>query len=221
MEDWIRKQRSLLELEADEEARQLADKIKTLSAKACENEGLSITNLEVVSTRTELFGRCCVELQKIGKLQLPSGVKVGDEVFILPANSRNTSKSSDAQGDDEDQGDIFGLIKSCGTATIEVVLDEYDDRLVDFPLRMNLKPSLSTHTKMMDALTSLTSSPHPLLSAIYRSSEIPLNPGTLLSRNVKVERWNNTGLNEAQKEAVETSLGASLVSMIHGPVSSM
>lgn len=215
MEDWIRQQRALLQLEAEEEANQLANKISSLSAKACEQEGLSINNLEVVGTRTALFGRCCVELQKIGKVALPAGFKVGDEVCIVPANSRTASTNAE----DEDQGEIFGLVKACGIMSMDIVLDEYDDRLVDFPLRLNLKPSLSTHTKMMNALTALTTSPHSLLCNLYRPTDYPLNPASLLVKNTVVGKWYNSGLNDSQREAVVTSLNANIVSIIHGPVS--
>lgn len=218
MEEWIKEYRALLEMEVTEEATALSDRIATLSAKACENEGLSIINLEVLATRTELFGRCCVEFQKIGKAALPTSFKVGDEVSIIPANTRSTAIIATRKGDEDDESEIFGLIKSTGQFSIEVVLDEYDDRLIDFPLRLNLRPSMKTHVKMMEVLTSMVQSPHPLLSMLYRSQNTFDKRGLTIG-STKVNSWYNEGLNESQKQAVETCLNASLVSIVHGPVS--
>jgi hypothetical protein len=220
MEDWIKHHRALLELEVAEEASLLSDRITFLSAKACENEGLSIVNLEVLATRTELFGRCCVEFQKIGKAALPTCFKVGDEVTIIPADTRNTTNTSGETGSFQEDCDIFGLIKSTSQFTIEVVIDEYDDRLVDFPLRLNLRPSMKTHSKMMEALVSMAQSPHPLLTLMYRPKEIVFDQKMLVNGNSKIINWYNNGLNESQMNAIETCLNASYVSIVHGPVRS-
>lgn len=221
MEDWIKHQRALLELELAEEATLLSDRIASLSAKACENEGLSMVNLETVATRTELFGRCCVEFQKIGKVALPTCFKVGDEVTIISANTRGTisSSSSNKEADNEHESEMFGLIKSTSQFSIEVVIDEYDDRLIDFPLRLNLRPSMKTHTKMMEALAKIAQSAHPLLSMLYRPKESIFEQRMLINGNIKISQWYNNRLNESQKNAIETCLNATNVSIVHGPVS--
>jgi hypothetical protein len=214
MEEWVKDQRRLLCLEVEEESSQLADKIQSLSSKACEDEGLSMVNMCMSSCRTELFGRCCVELQKVTRAVLPTGFKVGDEVCLLSSNSRPVTAVG---GDEEDVlvDELFGLVKSISQFTIDVVFDDYDDRLVDFPLRLNLRPSLKTHTKMMESLSLLSASPHPLLSLLHGSQDIVPR---LVTDNVRVQHWHNNGLNEAQQSAVEICLNASLVSIVHGPV---
>lgn len=212
MENWIKKQRELLELESQSEAAQLLEKIHSLPSKLCEQEGLSICNLEVASTKTELFGRCCVEFQKIGKQSMPSGFKVGDEVTII-----SSEQNSDSDDDGEDTKELNGLVKKCSNFSIEIIFDEYERRLAYPPLRLNLKPSLTTHKRMMNALQQLQSTPHPLFSLVHSPEDFSIHKSFLYFDNEKVSKWNNCQLNESQKEAIECCLNSSLVSIIHGP----
>lgn len=208
---WIQIQRHLLGLEAEAESNELASKINFLSGKVCEQEGLSLLNLEVISTSSALFGRCNVELQKIGRHQLPNNFKVGDEVVI--------TGFSEPQEKDKDNEtlDIFGLIKRVTSFTVEVIVEEYESRLSESPLRLNLCPSQKTHKKMMDALTILETHTHPLMNLVYDPNY--KLPYPLLTKSPLVSQWYSDSLNESQQNAVQSALDSNLVSLIHGPVS--
>jgi DNA polymerase alpha-associated DNA helicase A len=212
MEGWLKKQRELLEIESQSEASQLLEKIRFLPSKLCEQEGLSICNLEVLSTKTELFGRCCVEFQKIGKLSIPSGFKVGDEVTII-----SSEQSLDSEEEGDDSRELHGLVKKCNNYSIEIVFDEYERSLAYPPLRLNLRPSLTTHHRMMDVLEKLQSTPHPLFNLVHSPDDFPIYSSFLHFENERVSKWYNGLLNESQKEAIDCCLNSSLVSIIHGP----
>ena len=216
MEGWIRKQRELLELESQAESVLLSDKIQSLTGKQCESEGLSILNLDVSEVKNALFGRCCLVLEKIAKLPLHVGFKVGDEVSLV---SMNSEKSSTSKKDENEVVEIFGLVKSCNQQFIEIVVDDYDDTMLEAPYRLNLRPSMKTHEKMMDALSNLAHHPHPLFSLLNRKAEIQQNlESYLISDQIKVDSWVNSNLNDSQRQAVECCLNANLVGVIHGPV---
>lgn len=211
-------QRRLLELEASVEAAQLNDKISSLPSKQCEEEGLSILNLETTGSHTELFGRCAVELQKIGRLPMPAAFKVGDEVLVR----RSTGSSGSRKEVDRDKGDevvdvVFGLVKRINPFTIEIIVDEYEDLLEDLPLRMDLRANQRTHLKMLEVLNDLSQAPVPLFNMIYTYDKNQPIPG-LKDSAFKAKRWFNSNLNESQKSAVETAISASKVAIIHGPV---
>lgn len=210
MNDWIQKQKELLDLENCEEAVLLAGKLAALGARACENEGLSIINLEVLGLEASLYGRCGAVMQKIGKLPIPNGLKVGDEVDIVCSNP--------------DKEPLFALIVKVVPTSITVVFDEYDDMLFATPLRVNMHPSSSTHTKMMDALNALGTKPHPLAELLYTDIGMhPMMSGSWLdapSPFSEVTKWFNPTLNASQQTAIQTSLRAKQIGLIHGPVSS-
>lgn len=203
--DWIKRQKELLSLEAGEETQQLRDKITQLPGKQCERDGLSIVNLELISSQTTLFGRSKVEFQKLGRALLPSGLKVNDEVNIRPV------------GATADVEPVWGLIKKISPHSIEVVVEEYDEVLLEPPLRLDLCPSRKTHEKMMAALDDLGKKPPLLADQIYDKG-YPIDPYTDLAREkVSVASWFSSTLNESQQEAVTTALSCSKIGIIHGP----
>jgi len=95
-------------------------------------------------------------------------------------------------------------------------MEEYNGNLAHSPLRINLRPSLTTHRRMMDALNQLQISAHPLFYHVYFPTERFCGP-LLYLNGEKVTKWYNSGLNSSQKEAIECSLNSSLVSIVHGP----
>ena len=78
--NWTAKQRSLLELESEEEKTQLTTKLQTLKAVECEKEGISILSLAIEEVTTSLYGRTSLLLQRKDKKNIPNhSFKVGDE----------------------------------------------------------------------------------------------------------------------------------------------
>lgn len=218
MMEWVRKQKELLDIENCEEAALLKEKLSSMSGKACENEGLSILNLEMIGIETILFGRSSVELQKIGKLVLPSGIKVGDEVDLSSPNRPEIEP-------------LFGLVKKITPTSISIVLDEYDILCAEVPLRINLHPSSKTHVKMMEALDALGAHPLPLSDLLYSSyssiSNSSSSSGSISNSNLldvkasdnRIHRWCSSTLNPSQQQAIETAMRAKQIALIHGPVS--
>jgi hypothetical protein len=132
---WITTQKSLLQLEKEEEELQLAAKLTSLSAKECEEQGISLLHLEIVATATSLFGRSTVtvkpaqsqqqiqqqqQLQQQQKAQQkagqPSGtpthksvkisMKVGDEVRLYNPKLASAGKQkSSSKGKDNNDDD--------------------------------------------------------------------------------------------------------------------
>jgi superfamily I DNA and/or RNA helicase len=218
MEAWINSQKRLLEIESNAETVLLSDKISSLTGKQCESEGLSVLNLDITSVKNALFGRCCLSLEKIAKLPLLVGFKVGEEVSLVSmANDKTTVKKDGAN----DIVEIFGLVKMCNQQFIEIVVDDYDDSMLEPPYRLNLRPSMKTHEKMMQALTKLARQPHPLFSLLHRKTENNNQASLdnyLIQDQIKIDSWANDNLNLSQKQAVECCLNANLVGVIHGPV---
>jgi hypothetical protein len=229
MESWISQQRKLLELESEAESVLLSDKISSLTGKQCETEGLSILNLDISSIRNELFGRCCLILEKVGKLPVHASFKVGDEVSLLSMVAKEepkaVKKDKNGRENEEEKKELFGLVKLCNQQFIEVVVDnydDYDDSTFLPPLRLNLRPSMKTHLKMMEALTSLSKTPHPLFSLLHRLGDKETSKtleNYLIKDDIKVQHWINNNLNESQREAVNVCINSNLVGVIHGPVS--
>lgn len=217
--NWVKSQKALIDLERECEIAQLSTKISSLGAKECQNEGLSILNLEVEGTKTAMFGRCCVILQKIGGKQIESSFKVGDEVVLFNPKLR-TSSATDANGSSLDNGSVFGLVAKVSNFIIEIVVEEFDDNQFDAPLRMDLRSNQKTHIKMMEALSTLENSDHPLVQMLFSPKDESLGYRVVVQDNIKLEKIYNPNLNESQHNAIKCSLGAPFISLIHGPVSS-
>jgi hypothetical protein len=204
--NWTDKLKQLLQLEVEEEAAVLADRITSLSGKMCEQEGLAIINLETIEIQTALFGRCNITMQKIGKLPIPNGLRVGDEVHIISPRP--------------DSEPLFGLIKRISPATVEIIIEEYDNALDETPLRINLHPSAKTHEKMIEALSYLSEHSHPLTELLYNPHYAANYPRErLFTAPVEVKQWYNSSINVSQQEAVLRALQATQIALIHGPVS--
>ena len=211
LNQWIESQNELLDWEREEETGQLTDKISSLSAKACQSEGFSLLNLEVDSTRSALFGRCCLTIQKADKSQLLQSFKVGDEVSLY--NPKLSSSQENAV--------LFGLIGKVTPFKIEMIVDDFDDHLFEPPLRMDLRSSTKTHTSMKEALKSLQHEGHhhPLVNLLFnpdnKDSNLLIstqNTSTLGSADL----WNQS-LNDSQQRAIQCALDSPSVAIIHGP----
>ncbi len=211
--NWVKQQKTLIDLERDSEIAQLTDKITSLGAKECQNEGLSILNLEIDGTRSAMFGRCCIILQKMDKKQIQSSFKVGDEVNLYNPKLKTTTSN-----DDNDNGTIFGLISKVTNYKIEMVVEDFDENCFDAPLRLDLRSNQKTHNKMIEALSSLEGSDHPLVSLLFAPVEQSLDYRVVV-QSLALGAAFNPGFNESQTNAIKCALGSPFVSLIHGPVS--
>jgi len=216
LEEWIKDQNQLIDWERDAEVGMLTDRISSLSAKSCQSEGLSLLNLEVESTRTVLFGRTSLGLQRSDKGQIQQCFKVGDEVSLY-----NPKMKASASSSDEDKYVLFGLISKVTSHKVEMVVDEFDDHLFDAPLRLDLRSNQKTHTTMKDALSEIArvGMNHRLVNLLFYPNDgnssllVPSQDNRPLEA---ADMW-NPSLNTSQIAAITCALNAPAVSIIHGP----
>lgn len=223
LEEWIQRQKYLLKLELKEESQQLADKIASLPPKECEKLGLSLLHLKIASVSTGLFGRFTISLESH---RITHGVierivfKTGDEVVLY--STKEVSKGKNIQTENkqsEELNQITGVVTRVNKALIDIVVEKSPEEVrLDAPLRLDLRSNEHTHRKMCEALDELESSTdHPLVPILFQ--QIILSPRSLQVPGPDIELA-NTRLNESQRRAVKSSLDATYVSLIHGPVSS-
>ena len=142
---FVEKHSKLLLLEFEEEKKMLTDRLSNLSGKECEEAGISITSLTIHSVRTALFGRSVLELNKMNNSKLPAHrMTIGDEVFLMNKKRNGVS------------GTVSKLIDD---TSIEIALHSNDDgdnlSELNFPLRLDMQSSESTHKKLNKCLDSL------------------------------------------------------------------
>lgn len=213
--EWVIKQKELLNIEKDEEIRQLSDKISSLTANECQNLGLSLLSIEIESTRVSMFGRICISLQRCDKKQLPkTQFKVGDELTLYCPKFKHTTN--------EDTSNVYGVCSKVSNNIIEILCsDEIDEENFKPPLRMDLRASEATHNKMVQALTDLENDcENPLTNLLFSSS--CLEQSNWIREICSVDDLKkitliNKNLNDSQEEAVRCALSASHISLIHGP----
>ena len=235
LESWLLQTRQLLELELLADTQLLSEKIKILSAKECEKQGLSQLGLKLVSTKSALFGRVSITLEsdKVKNKTLDKlNFKSGDEILLYSTKVNKTSSNNE----DFEQSSINGVVSKVDNATIEIITDTSpEDCNLESPLRMDLRSNEYTHRKMIDTLNSFTKTNHPLISLLFNQLSIPASQlrrpltrtintstGSSSSSNGQSEGTVtpfNTNLNPSQIAAVQGSLEAVYISLIHGPVS--
>lgn len=216
LEDWIKNQSQLIDWERDAEVGLLTDRISSLSAKVCQSEGLSLLNLEVESSRTALFGRCCVSLQRLDKGQILQCFKVGDEVCLYNPKLRGNAKADAA-----DNYTVMGLISKVAQNKVDIVVDEFDDHLFEPPLRMDLRSNQKTHLTMKNALSTIQQEgmSHPLVNLLFYPDQCNaslLEPARSAQPLLNTDLWNQH-LNESQQAAIQCALNTPAVAIIHGP----
>jgi len=235
MEEWIGKQKLLLGLESIAEKEQLAEKIQSLSAKDCEKQGLSLLHLQLIGTKTSLFGRFSITLESSrvkNKVLDQVSFKAGDEIVLYSSRQKGrsthstTSKSNGNLDNNPDTNADFitGVVSKVNHSIIELVTEQTpEDISLESPLRMDLRSNDYTHKKMIGILDELGKSTHSLIPLLF--GQLQLNPHSM--RNMNIESTSggadfhtlNTKLNSSQRAAVQGALQSNYIALIHGPVS--
>lgn len=199
--EWSARQIALLALESEEEKAQLSAKLASLSAKRCEEEGISVISLVIEEVTTSLYGRTCISLQRRDKKPLPNhGFSTGDEVVLR------------GKGDGNDA--ITGVVSKVTSISIDFVTENYEETEFEPPLRLDLHASEATYRKILDALRALDQVADSPALAI---ADIVFNDCAMeIPERVKITPFNDS-LNESQIEAIEVALGSRHVALIHGP----
>ena len=212
---WTEAQRELLQFERDCEISSITEKIKSLSAKECEDAGLSLLHMVISSTSSALFGRCRLSMERSNGQQLIRTFKVGDEVVLYCPKLMNTPESIK----------VDGIVTKLHKTSIEIICDEVDEQNFDRSIRIDIRFNDSTHQKYLSLLGDLENSPTSLvnllfaeedsLSQLLQSSSHSKKPST--DDMVKKMEFVNSKLNDSQQLAVIGALETKQISVIHGP----
>jgi hypothetical protein len=127
METWVENQRKLLQLERNAEMDEAVEKISQLSAKECEDLGVSLLSLVVDHTSTGLYGRSVVTLCNESRPILPAHTFKPGDVVVL--KQRNATKHS-TKGDDCPQSEEpTGIVSKVQDGTISVAFDKLENEV--------------------------------------------------------------------------------------------
>ena len=212
---WTKHQRELLEFERECEKSELTDKIGSLSAKECEDAGLSLLSMAVGSSSTALFGRCCLTMVRSNNQLLLKTFKVGDEVVMYCPKLKHTPEYVAVEG----------IVAKLLPASIDIICDEVDESLFDDSIRIDLRANDGTHKKYLKVLDDLEESSHPLVNLLFGGEEFQsmslrstssTSDGTSDISLNRIE-FQNTKLNKSQMNAVVGALRTKYISLIHGP----
>lgn len=212
---WTEAQRELLQFERECEISSITEKIKSLSAKECEDAGLSLLHMVISSTSSALFGRCRLSMERSNGQQLIRTFKVGDEVVLYCPKLMNTPDSIK----------VDGIVTKLHKNSIEIICDEVDEQNFDRSIRIDIRFNDSTHQKYLTLLRDLENSPTSLvnllfaeedcLSQLLQSSSNSKKPST--DDITKEMEFVNSKLNDSQQLAVVGALETKQISVIHGP----
>lgn len=120
LQNWLEKTKNLLNLEKESEKEQLLNKLNTLTPQECQENGISILNLEIESYSTSLYGRIKYKLNKINKVIITNNLfKVGDEINLYENKKNNNNINNE-------NIILNGIISKITSMFIEIVSDEFD-----------------------------------------------------------------------------------------------
>lgn len=200
--DYVDRFRQLVELEREEEMREHEESIRTLSGEQREAEGKAILHLRGRDEGNALEGKLVKFMREHKGEPLPeTEITVGDLVMISrrdPLLSENPT----------------GTVVQKTNYSVTVAFDQPRSFIFGKGLRMDLYVNDITYQRMKDALKRTEEATGRLaeLRNIFVGLAEPAEP-----EKAEVDEWFNKELNESQKEAVQKSMGAEAVHLIHGP----
>ena len=188
--------------------------------------------------RISLFGRSKITLSKYNKDLIPThSLKVGDEICFY-SQKQPTSKDTTVEK-------MNGIITKCAPNYIEIIFDSDLGEVVE-PIRVDLRVNETTHNKLMDALTDMSTINensklinllfhqfHSNANIITNLLGVPLQyqfptDKCITNNTVSADSTSygpalfktphNRNLNESQVAAIQYALQAPHLALIHGPV---
>ncbi|KAL8606242.1 hypothetical protein ACOMHN_012874 [Nucella lapillus] len=207
VENFVTRNRKLLEKERDAEIEETRVLTEQLPAKELQRRGVCLTKLRLAERGTGLYGRTVVTFQPYwpGK-DLPShNFTPGDIVGV-------------SEEGDQPAGQISGVVSRVLPAALQVAFEENEDVFSlddDKQFRLTKLANDVTYRRLKRALSDLehySSGPcQRLINTLFGLS--PLTPPAIQ----KDYDWINTGLDDSQKGAVRFALAQPEVAVIHGP----
>ena len=194
--EWTAQQKKLLALEHESEKMQLADKIVSLTAKDCEDAGLSLLSMSIESVTTALFGRSCLSLIRSNSREVLKSFKVGDEVVIYCPKLRHTAEFTEVEC----------VVSKLLPTSLQVICDEIDESIFDNSIRVDARANDSTYRKYLNVLNSLECSVLPLTTLLFSKKEFQsISLGVVHETKEIIPKkmdFINQGLNKSQAKAV-------------------
>ena len=231
--EWIENIRQCLELEKNAEVDEINDKLNHWSAQQCEEFGFSILNLDIEELSSSLFGRFSLTLRRIDKKPITNSFKTGDEVTLC-FHAVNTSSSGVTKGtkassntstnhQSDDHNETAAMVHLPATISkltshrIEIIFDDIESTKNGWvaPMRLNKRASEVTHNKLMQGLTMLNQSSHPLKHLVFNNNRGEVKLPSKQKATLKPLKL--LDLNPSQVNAIQYSLGTPPLSIIHGP----
>ncbi|KAF3048454.1 hypothetical protein E8E11_006432 [Didymella keratinophila] len=222
-------QLTLLDAELKAELAETDALLSSHTPTALARGGLAILNLNVSSVRTGMGGKTIVELAldpavvtKGAKPEIPEhGIRVGDIVAVAdqPAGSAKKTEKKEL----EKKG-AEGVVLRVRRENVEVVLDKED---ADVPSGSKLwivkLANDVTYKRMNQTMTRLQGFEEqeytPFMRVLFgQGSPTPL-PSDLNDPSNPLHKleFNDSSLNDSQKEAIRFALASREVALIHGP----
>ncbi|KAI7484577.1 DNA helicase [Hortaea werneckii] len=212
-------QLSLLNNELQAELAETQLLTSTHAPVVLQRAGLALLNLAVNSQRTGLGGKTLLELgidPAVGGGELHEhGFRVGD-ICAVAEQPKGAEKKKERESK-EKQG-AEGVVTKVQKETITVALDKEE---VDIPAGKLWLVKLAndvTYKRLnltMTKLQKMQPSEHSQLTQVLFGQT---SPTPLADEELKQEiHWNDSSLNDSQKEAIRFTLASREVALIHGP----
>jgi len=214
MDEFVRRQRELLELEKEAELEESALLLENTSVRELCHQGLALQRLWISGSRTGLYGRTIVTFSTRNSLVLPANsLSSGDIVGVIK------------QGAETVRPDISGVVLEARSSSISVAFQDESEintiKELDQCAIVKLADDI-TYRRLNSALSNLASSsagvallPNILLGVSEPSISHQTFPPELLENSDL--SFFNTDLDASQKEAVRFALKQREFGIIHGP----
>jgi len=207
---FVARQLRLLELERDAEVEETARLQATLPAQELEQRGLSLLRLRIADEFSGLGGRTLLELEPTRGGDLPATrFQPGD--LVLVRSSRDAGRPGAAP---LLAGAPTAVVFRMRSRRITVALDDIPEEPLEEPIRIDRVANDITYRRLRQALESLREG---LRGPASRLREVLFGlrePEIDRPRPVEVF---NSALDPSQREAVEHSLAARDIALVHGP----
>lgn len=200
IEEYIDDYRKLVELEREEEMREHEKEIGELSGDEREEKGRAILQLSGDDNGEGIEG-FRVKFSRKGDKLPENEIAVGDLVMI----SKN-----DPLRDDNPTGTVLEKTKRSLTVAFD---GQPQDFVFSSGLRMDLYVNDITYRRMQDALEKMA-------GEVFEERLRDLITGEEETRSpepAEIDGWNNSRLNEPQREAVKQAVGSDEIHLVHGP----
>lgn len=205
-QEFVKKLRSLIELEHDAEKKAIQEILDSKNEKLAANKGFVILNLKIEDIENGLLGKTLLTLSrrtnKGCKGTLPAHRFSQHDVMCIRPN----------KGDRDKKFAIEGVVYRLSENSITVAVDEYPDELIYVPLKIEKVADYITYNRLSSTLDLLekTGKECSVYDVLFSDKKPAFN---------KAKEWFpiNKSLDASQIDAVSMLLSSNDVALVHGP----